>query len=204
MSLASSSNGQGKIRDSLNGKWVLDRLRGQPSVRGFLETMGVSELAIEANEKGDSEHNTIHDITLTSTQFTIKKLSRVNDMILDVTLGSEQLKPLLPGDRIKKTLATSDHPGHVKVESTMPTMNGVARVTDIKTLVQENVQVQDVNNTSSDPTSETISMYVQQLTILNESTQKSHVTTRYFVPFEGEVAPTALTAGGNKKRERGF
>jgi len=171
-------------------------------VRGFLETMGVSELAIEANEKGDSEHNTIHDITLTPTQFTIKKLSRVNDMILDVTLGSEQLKPLLPGDRIKKTLATSDHPGHVKVESTMPTMNGVAKVTDIKTLVQENVQ--DVNNTSSDPTAQTTSMYVQQLTILNENTQKSHAATRYFVPFEGEVAPTALTAGGNKKRERGF
>lgn len=164
--------------------------------------MGVSELAIEANEKGDCEHNTIHDITLTPTQFTIKKLSRVNDMILDVTLGTEQLKPLLPGDRIKKTLATSDHPGHVKVESTMPTMNGVARVTDIKTLVQENAQ--DVNNNSNDPTTRTTSIYVQQLTILNESTQKSHVTTRYFVPFEGEVAPTALTAGGNKKRERGI
>ncbi len=180
-----------KIRDSLNGKWVLDRQRGQPSVRGFLETMGVSALAIEANEKGDAEHNTIHDITLTPTEYKIKKLSRVNDMVLDVTLGTENVKPLLPGDRIKRTLATSDHLSHVRIESTMPTMNGVARVTDVKSLVQENL-----------PDGSKISIYVQQLTILNETTQKSNVTTRYFLPFEGEAEPTALTAGGNKKRER--
>ena len=179
------------VRDSLNGKWLLDRNRGNPSVRGFLEIMGVSPLAIEANEKGDADHNTIHDITLTQTNYTIKKLSRVNDMILDVTLGDEQVKPLLPGDRIKRTLATSDHLGHVLIVSSMPTMNGVARVTDEKHLLQE---------TAMDGTPRSI--YVQKLTILNESTQTSDVTTRYFLPFEGEVVPTALTAGGNKKRER--
>jgi hypothetical protein len=179
------------VRDSLNGKWLLDRNRGNPSVRGFLEIMGVSPLAIEANEKGDADHNTIHDITLTQTNYTIKKLSRVNDMILDVSLGDEQVKPLLPGDRIKRTLATSEHLGHVLIVSSMPTMNGVARVTDEKHLLQE---------TALDGTPRSI--YVQKLTILNESTQTSDVTTRYFLPFEGEVVPTALTAGGNKKRER--
>jgi len=179
------------VRDSLNGKWLLDRNRGNPSVRGFLEIMGVSPLAIEANEKGDADHNTIHDITLTQTNYTIKKLSRVNDMILDVTLGDEQVKPLLPGDRIKRTLATSEHLGHVLIVSSMPTMNGVARVTDEKHLLQE---------TAMDGTPRSI--YVQKLTILNESTHTSNVTTRYFLPFEGEVVPTALTAGGNKKRER--
>ena len=179
------------VRDSLNGKWLLDRNRGNPSVRGFLEIMGVSPLAIEANEKGDADHNTIHDITLTQTNYTIKKLSRVNDMILDVSLGDEQVKPLLPGDRIKRTLATSEHLGHVLIVSSMPTMNGVARVTDEKHLLQE---------TALDGTPRSI--YVQKLTILNESTHTSNVTTRYFLPFEGEVVPTALTAGGNKKRER--
>lgn len=179
------------VRDSLNGKWVLDRNRGHPSVRGFLETMGVSELAIEANEKGDAEHDTIHEINLTATDFKIKKLSRVNDMVLEVTLGVEHLEPLIPDDRIKRTLAMSEHLGHVRVESTMPTMNGVAKVIDVKNLVQE---------TAADGTPR--SVYVQELTILNESTQKSNNTTRYFLPFEGEVVPTALTAGGNKKRDR--
>jgi hypothetical protein len=179
------------VRDSLNGKWVLDRNRGNPSVRGFLETMGVSELAIEANEKGDAEHDTIHEINLTANELKIKKLSRVNDMVLEVTLGVEHSQPLLPDDRIKRTLATSDHLGHVRVESTMPTMNGVAKVTDIKNLVQE---------TAPDGTPR--SVYVQELTILNENTQKSNVTTRYFLPFEGVAVPTALTAGGNKKRDR--
>mmetsp|Transcript_11012 Transcript_11012/g.13025 ORF Transcript_11012/g.13025 Transcript_11012/m.13025 type:complete len:164 (-) Transcript_11012:63-554(-) len=152
--------------------------------------MGVHELAIEANEKGDADHDTVHDITLTPTQYKIKKLSRVNDMVLDVTLGKEHAKPLLPGERLKRTLATSEHSGHVRVESSMPTMKGVSRVTDVKTLVQEN----GVGGLQS-------SIYIQQLTIMNESTQKSNVTTRYFVPFHGEVGPTALTAGGNKKKE---
>lgn len=159
-------------------------------MRGFLETMGVSELAIEANEKGDAEHNTIHEITLTETEFIIKKLSRVNDMELCLTLGDEQSK-VLQGGRLKKTLAISDNLSHVKVESSMPTMNGVAKVTDVKSLIHE-----------STPDGLQISVYVQQLTIQNEATTKSNLTTRYFVPFEGEVAPTALTAGGNKKKEK--
>ncbi len=79
----------------------------------------------------------------------------------------------------------------------MPTMNGVAKVTDVKTLVQELGQGGEEAALGLP-----VSVYVQQLTILNENTQKSHVTTRYFLPFEGEAAPTALTAGGNKKRER--
>ena len=104
-------------RTSLNGKWILNRNRGSPSVRGFLETMGVSGLAIEANEKGEKEHDTIHEITLTDSTYRIKKLSRVNDLTLEVNLGEEHVKCLLPGERIKRTLATSDNSCHVKVES---------------------------------------------------------------------------------------
>ena len=127
-----TSTNTAPLRTDLNGVWLLDKKRGSPSVRGFLETMGVTELAIEANEKGDDTHDTIHEIRLTSEKFMIRKQSRVNDMTLEVTLGEEHIKPLLPGERLKRTLATSNDTGHVKVESSMPTMNGVARVSDIK------------------------------------------------------------------------
>ncbi len=70
----------------------------------------------------------------------------------------------------------------------MPTINGVAKVTDIKTLVQETNQGGQQQ-----------SIYVQQLTIMNESTNKDHLTTRYFLPFEGEANVTSKIAGGNKK-----
>jgi hypothetical protein len=165
--------------------------------------MNVNELAIEANEKGELEHDTIHDIVLNSNTFKIKKLSRVNDMILEVTLGKEHSKPLpfpagsLLGhdsssvELVKRTLAKSDHLGHVMVQSSMPTINGVASVTDIKNLVQE-----------TDPDGKQRSVYVQELTIRNEKTGKSNVTTRYFIPFHGDIGPTALTAGGNNKKER--
>jgi hypothetical protein len=71
----------------------------------------------------------------------------------------------------------------------MPTINGVAKVTDIKTLVQEigeNGQQQSV--------------YVQQLTIMNANTKRDHLTTRYFIPFEGEANVTSKIAGGNNKK----
>lgn len=105
------------IRASLNGTWILDRSRGSPSVRGFLETMGVSDLAIEANEKGEKEHDTIHEILLSEKEYKIKKLSRVNDLELALTLGEEDVQCLLPGERMKRTLASSDNDGHVRVES---------------------------------------------------------------------------------------
>ena len=184
-----TSTNTSTLRTDLNGVWVLDRKRGSPSVRGFLETMGVNELAIEANEKGDDTHDTIHEIRLTSEKFIIRKQSRVNDMTLEVTLGEEHIKPLLPGERLKKTMATSSDTCHVKVESSMPTMNGVARVSDVKSYSVE-----------TGPDGRPFPVYTQQLTILNESTGKSNVTTRYFVPHDGNLGPAALTAGGNNRK----
>ena len=46
-------------RKTLNGAWKLDKTRGEPSLRGFLETMGVSELAIVAHEKGKIHITTV-------------------------------------------------------------------------------------------------------------------------------------------------
>jgi hypothetical protein len=40
------------------------------------------------------------------------------------------------------------------------------------------------------------------LTIVNDATGQTNETTRYFVPFEGEMEATALTAGGNKKKNK--
>mmetsp|Transcript_15436 Transcript_15436/g.22011 ORF Transcript_15436/g.22011 Transcript_15436/m.22011 type:complete len:232 (+) Transcript_15436:115-810(+) len=200
-------------RKSLNGIWVLDKTRGSPSIRGYLETMGVDELAIRANEKGEQETDTMHDITLTSTSYKIHKLSRVNDLTLDLTLGKEHVEQLrlLPdgssgtgvegAERTRRTLATipdiqKDSSNnseevvldHVRVESTMGTMNGVARVLDVKKLIQDKEK------------GEGEVVYVQNLTIWNESTGKEHTTTRYFIPFHGQLGPTALTAGGKVKK----
>lgn len=69
----------------------------------------------------------------------------------------------------------------------LPTINGVAKVVDVKTLVQESDEMGKH------------SVYVQHLTITNESTNQTNVTTRYFVPFEGEVNVTSKIAGGGNK-----
>ena len=193
-SSSSSSGSSGSLmRDTLNGVWILDKNRGKPSMRGYLETMNVHELAIEANEKGDSEHDTIHDMTLTGTDFTIKKLSRVNDFTLTVKLN-EPTDAIINGNKKRTTFATSEHLGHVKVESTMPTLNGMARVTDTKTL-----EISTNNNNKNNNSQ--VTLYKQELHILNEATGKNHTTIRYFLPHSGEIGPTALTARDTNRKK---
>mmetsp|Transcript_10713 Transcript_10713/g.17691 ORF Transcript_10713/g.17691 Transcript_10713/m.17691 type:complete len:189 (-) Transcript_10713:1938-2504(-) len=166
---------------TMNGTWRLDKLRGKPSMRGYLETMGVPELAIEAHEKGEEDHETIHTIEFSDTHFKIKKQSRVTDMGLELKLGEECLANL-PGDRVKTTIATSESPGQqVKIVSRMPTMNGMANVVDTKMLQREG----------------NLLVLVQTLTIKNELSGKEHTTTRYFVPHEGASIPLAATAKGS-------
>jgi hypothetical protein len=179
--IASSSGG---ILGTMNGTWILDKRRGSPSMRGYLETMGVTELAIEAHEKGESEHETMNVIAFDDTTFRIRKLSRVTDLELDLRLG-EEFRLTLPGDRIKTVLATSDDPGRsVRIVSRMPTMNGMAKVVDTKTLQREG----------------NILVLVQTLVIVNERSGKEHTTVRYFVPYQGEIGPAAVTAKGTELR----
>ena len=164
----------------MNGAWKLDKNRGQPSMRGYLETMGVTQLAIEAHEKGEEEHDTIHVIEFSDDNFSIKKMSRVNDLKLDLQLGKE-LKLDMPGDRTKTIIATSDKPGqNVKIVSRMPTINGMAHVIDEKTLVRE----------------QNLLVLVQKLTIKNELNGNQNTTTRYFIPYQGELPESAVTAKG--------
>ncbi|KAL3797078.1 hypothetical protein ACHAW5_007579 [Stephanodiscus triporus] len=168
---------------TMNGTWILDKRRGSPSMRGYLETMGVTELAIEAHEKGESEHETLNIIEFDDVYFKIKKLSRVTDLDLELKLG-EEFRQTLPGDRVKTVLATSDNPGKsVRIVSRMPTMNGMATVVDTKTLQREG----------------NILVLVQTLVISNERLGREHTTIRYFVPYEhAELPAAAVTAKGTE------
>ena len=185
-----------KHRTSLTGTWVLNKSRGSPSMRGYLEAMNVDSLAIEAHEKGEAEHDTIHNIVLTDSSYRIHKLSRVNDLTLELVLGRELIETLPPhpaaGERTRRSLGQSDHQGHVRVDSVLRTVSGTARVTDVKTLVNE------AHVPSGLPTS----ILVQTLTIVCEETGRSNTTTRYFVPYSGEMR-AASTAGGSR-RDRGL
>jgi hypothetical protein len=156
-------------RSSLNGCWILDKTRGTPSMRGYLETMGVTELAIEAHEKGESERDTFHTIELDDKRVKITKRSRVNhDLVVDLELGKESVQQLPPpGDRVKRSLAISNGETHLEIRSSLNTMNGMARVLDVKNLVQE----------------EDKTVLLQALTVTNEQMGTTHTTTRYFNPY---------------------
>eukprot|EP00531_Pseudo-nitzschia_arenysensis_P008432 CAMPEP_0116143456 /NCGR_PEP_ID=MMETSP0329-20121206/15464_1 /TAXON_ID=697910 /ORGANISM="Pseudo-nitzschia arenysensis, Strain B593" /LENGTH=230 /DNA_ID=CAMNT_0003638785 /DNA_START=37 /DNA_END=729 /DNA_ORIENTATION=- len=160
-------------RDDLNGGWILDKSRGEWSMRGYLETLNVPELAIQANEKGESELDTVHVIELNDEKVKITKRSRVNNnLVVELVFGNELVEYLKPDQRTKKQLATTEDPGkHLKIESSLLTVNGMAHVVDIKRLVQE----------------EKGSVLIQELTITNPESQKSHTTTRYFNPKDEPV-----------------
>ena len=141
-------------------------------MKPYLETMQVDPTAVQAHEKGDLETDTFHTIEwLPRQQLRIIKRSRVNnDLTLNLKLGQEWLQICQPDgpttkDRTKSYLATSDHPGHLKIQSRLQTMsNGVAHVTDLKR-VEEGI-------------------LHQELTITNEDTHKTHTILRHFLPYD--------------------
>jgi hypothetical protein len=154
-------------------------------MRGYLETLNVPELAIQANEKGENELDTIHAIELSDEKVKITKRSRVNNnLVLELAFGEELVEYLKPDDRPKKQLATTEDPGkHLKIVSSLLTVNGMAHVTDIKRLEQETKG----------------SVLIQELTINNPASNKTHTTTRYFNPHDeksGELGAAMAAAGG--------
>jgi hypothetical protein len=155
-------------RSNLNGVWKLDKTRGLWSMRGYLETLNVNELAIQAHEKGELDQDTLHSICIENSRIRIVKRSRVNnDLVVELTFGEEKVEYLQPGERSKKSLATTEDPAsHLRIQSSLLTINGMAHVTDIKRLVQE----------------EEKSTLVQELTIVNQHTGASNTTARYFIP----------------------
>ena len=137
-------------------------------MRKYLETMGVDELAIQANEKGELEVDTFRTIDITDRTIQIVKRSRVNnDLVMELTLDEPHVEFLSPGDREKKMLLTCLTPQQVQIESSLLTVNGLAKVTEIQTLLQE----------------EDATVIQQKLSITNVSSGVSHTTIRYFVPY---------------------
>jgi hypothetical protein len=172
-------------------------------MRGYLETLNVPELAIQANEKGESELDTLHAIEVNDEKVKITKRSRVNNnLVVELTFGVEAVEYLKPDQRPKKQLVTTVDPGkHLKIESSLLTVNGMAHVTDTKRLVQEAKG----------------SVLVQELTITNPESKKTNTTTRYFNPTDelvvvekaGELgaalatAAVKVVASGNVNNDEG-
>jgi len=209
------------VRDSLEGSWILDKTRGEWSMKEYLSTMDVDPLAIEAHEKGELEQDTIHTISFVKKVFKeenddndeqdeddmdtseaidhvkIVKRSRVNnDIAIELPLEGERerVETLSPGNRTKKMKAKvpgPDRRDHLEIHSTLQTVNGVATVIDVKKLVQEE---------ESDGTPQ--SVMVQTLTITNTSTGKSSTTTRHFKPYletPPHLVPTTDAPAPRKK-----
>ena len=143
-------------------------------MRGYLETLNVPELAIQANEKGENELDTVQTIEWKDNVVKITKRSRVNNnLVVKLTLGEEHVEYLKPDDRPKKQLATTEdetQKTHLQISSSLLTVNGMANVTDIKRLTQEDKGT----------------VLWQELTIVNPESNKSNTTTRYFNPHVEE------------------
>ena len=100
-------------RHDLNGAWILDKSQKNWSMNNYLRVMHVDPVAVEAHEKGELEFDTIHTINMDRKKVKIVKRSRVNnDFVVELTFGQEELISLPPGDRPKRSLATTDGPGH--------------------------------------------------------------------------------------------
>ena len=127
-------------RKTLNGCWILNKSRDNWSMNEYLRTMNVDPLAIEAHEKGEKEYETYHTIDFINKNNGVKivKRSRVNnDVVVELNFGQEYQQYLQPNNRLKSSIATSDHLGHICIKSSLVTTDnhGTAIVTDIKRLL---------------------------------------------------------------------
>jgi hypothetical protein len=132
-------NEEHEDRTTLNGCWILDKSRDNWSMNQYLQTMNVDPLAIEAHEKGEKEYETYHTIEFINNNTGIKivKRSRVNnDVVVELNFGQEYQQYLQPNNRLKSSIATSDHLGHLCIKSSLVTTDnhGTAIVTDNKRL----------------------------------------------------------------------
>ena len=191
----------------------------------YLQTMNVPDMAIQAHEKGELETDTYHTITLTDKHVKIVKRSRVNDdVVVELELGNEKTEMLRawstdrsiknPENRPKTALATTEDPGkHLRIENSLVTVNGLARVVDTKRLVQEEVKIDDAGSGETNDDTVTVddigdtttrcktrSVLIQELVITNDVTGATNTTTRYFLPYngklEGEYESPAYALGG--------
>lgn len=112
------------------------------------------------------------------------------DLVLGEPKDEELPKHPAAGTRTRRSYATSEGPRHVKIESTLVTVSGTADVVDVKILLDE---------TGAD--GKPLTVMQQILTVNNRNTGQSHTTTRYFVPYDGNIEKAA-TAGGSR-RDRG-
>jgi hypothetical protein len=156
-------------RTSLNGAWILDKTKVPWSMNNYLRVMKVDDVAIEAHEKGELEFETFHTITMDEHTVKIVKRSRVNnDFLVDLEFGKEQVVFLPPNNRPRRSLATTEGPGQLKIIHSLQTYNtGRATVTDTKVLQQDDDK----------------SFLVQELSIVNEMSGEKCTTIRHFVPY---------------------
>ena len=107
---------------------------------------------------------------------------------MELTIGEEKVQHLQPGDRPKKSTATSeDYKTHLLVTSSLLTMNGMAHVTDVKRLVNEPAPAGAAEGGGAAAGPTTRSVLVQELTITNEQTKQTNTTMRYFNPYNGNL-----------------
>jgi hypothetical protein len=160
-------------------------------MKHYLAVMNVDPLAIEAHDKGEIQHNTIHTIYMDHRQLHIIKRSRVNNNVkVALEFGRLHVEYLPPGNREKSSLATMmphEFGKKFQIQSTLQTVNGKAHITDTRELLV--VQ----GGHSGDGSRITRTFMLQTLTIVNQLTGQQSTTKRYFLPYNDVTAAT--TAG---------
>jgi hypothetical protein len=216
---------QQERRTSLNGAWILDKTP-RPNAGGdddwtmkqYLGVLNVDPLAIEAHVQGEMRQDTIYTISMNERHLLYTKRTREKNSVPTVLeFGREHVEYWLPGNRQKSSLATrlptnnddDDCDKKFQIQSTLQTVNGEARVTEICELLvvpqEEGIHVSATTTSSIGDhdtrrgTIATRTFMLQTLTIVNQRTGQQSTTKRYFLPYNDvatvdAVAPAPVAA----------
>mmetsp|Transcript_16049 Transcript_16049/g.23825 ORF Transcript_16049/g.23825 Transcript_16049/m.23825 type:complete len:194 (+) Transcript_16049:135-716(+) len=121
---------------SLTGSWVLDKSRSD-SMEPYLLCLNVAELAIEAQCKCESDHESRNVISINGSQFTIHKRTKINALTEMFELGVEKSIPARSGTR--KTIVELTNPqdcSSIEVKTTMPIATGELELNERRSLIE--------------------------------------------------------------------
>lgn len=172
-------------RDTLDGMWILDKSRGEWSMKHCLEVMNINPMIIDSHCIGELDNDSIQTIQFDKEKHSVRIIKKNyignDDIVIDLQLDIEHIEYLPPGNREKRTIAivdtrnTSSSYCNLEIKSNLHTFNGYISIIDSEYVVQERISDNDNNITRS--------VLVQEMTITNARTKKQHKTTRYFNPI---------------------
>ena len=162
---------------SLNGRWILDKRLGTPSIKGFLEVMSAPPDIVDDYLRKDSKRDILCEINISESCLKIRSY-QIEDIENTPRVKCFPFnEEIVERNGAKRTTVTSLNLRHVVIETNMISACGYVEYSDTKELVSKSV----VSFPESYDDYEPELLMRQIVTMKNYESGKTHSLERYYL-----------------------